>query len=70
MCAIIIANWQTRDNKGDTGNRQKREMVRRYYGDGAEAEKGWRKRGRMPVYWSGKKGRMGVVLWWVMEEPA
>jgi hypothetical protein len=54
--------------QGDAGNGQKREMARRYYANGSEAEKGWRKRGRVPVYWPGKKGQ-GVVLWWVMEEP-
>ena len=65
--AIIIANWQTCDNKG-AGNGQRAERERRYFANGSEAEKGWRKRGRGPVYWPGKKGR-GVVLWWVMEEP-
>ena len=65
--AIIIANWQTRDNKG-AGNGQRVEMERRYFGNGSEAEKGWRKRGRVPVYWPEKKER-GVVLCWVMEEP-
>ena len=66
-CAIIIANWQTSNDKG-AGNGQRVEMARRYFGNGSEAEKGWRKRGRVLVYWPGKKGR-GVVLWWVMEEP-
>lgn len=56
-------------HKGDAGNGQRSEMVRRYFGNGCEAEKGWRKRGRVPVYWPGKKERQGVVLWWVMEEP-
>ncbi len=55
-------------HKGDAGNGQRVEMERRYYANGCDAEKGWRKRGRVPVYWPGKKGR-GVVLWWVMEEP-
>ena len=54
--------------QGDAGNGQKVEMERRYFENGSEAEKGWRKRGRVPVYWPGKKGQ-GVVLWWVMEEP-
>lgn len=49
-------------HKGDAGNGQKREMARRYYANGSEAEKGWRRCGRVPVYWPGKKGR-GVVLW-------
>ncbi len=53
--------------QGDAGNRQKGEMAQRYYAKGLEVEKGWRKRGRVSVYWPGKKGR-GVVLWWVMEE--
>ncbi len=55
-------------HKGDAGNGQKVEMVRRFFGNGSEAEKGWRRCGRVPVYWPGKKGR-GVGLWWVMEEP-
>ena len=55
-------------HKGDAGNGQKVEMARRYYENGAEAGKGWGRRGRVPVYWPGKKGR-GVVVWWVMEEP-
>jgi len=54
--------------QGDAGNGQRVEMARRYYTNGCEAEKGWRKCGYVPVYWPGKKGR-GVVLWWVMEEP-
>ncbi len=37
-------------HKGDAGNGQRVEMVRRYYANGCEAEKGWRKRGRVPVY--------------------
>lgn len=56
-------------HKGDAGNGQKVEMGRRCFANGSEAEKGWRKRGRVPVYWPGKKTRMGLVLWWVMEEP-
>ncbi|MBK9051463.1 MAG: hypothetical protein IPL78_11265 [Chloroflexi bacterium] len=56
-------------HKGDAGNGQRVERVRRYYGNGAEAGKGWGKRGRGVVYWPGKKARMGVVVWWVMEEP-
>lgn len=36
-------------------------MVRRYFGNGAEAGKGWGKRGRGVVYWPGKKGQ-GVSL--------
>jgi hypothetical protein len=53
---------------GGAGNGQKREMVRRYYENGASAGKGWGKCGRGVKYWPGKKGRQGVVLWWVMEE--
>ncbi len=56
-------------HKGDVGNGQKGEMVRLYYANGSEAEKGWRKRGRGAVYWPGKKGRQSALLWWVMEEP-
>jgi len=36
--------------QGDAGNGQRVEMARRYFGNGSEAEKGWRKRGRVPVY--------------------
>ncbi|MBK9054857.1 MAG: hypothetical protein IPL78_29315 [Chloroflexi bacterium] len=54
-------------HKGDAGNGQKGGVVRRYFENGAEAGKGWGKRGRGPVYWPGKKGQE-VVLWWVMEE--
>lgn len=53
---------------GDAGNGQRSDMMRRYYANASDAEKGWRRCGRVPVYWPGKKGR-GVVLWWVMEEP-
>ncbi|MBK9053477.1 MAG: hypothetical protein IPL78_22015 [Chloroflexi bacterium] len=56
-------------HKGDAGNGQRVEMVRRYFANGSEAEKGWRQCGRVPVYWPGKKARQGVVLWWVMDEP-
>ncbi|MEI2609591.1 MAG: hypothetical protein V9G20_13260 [Candidatus Promineifilaceae bacterium] len=55
--------------QGDAGNGQKGEMGRRYFANESEAEKGWRQCGRVSVYWPGKKARMGVVLWWVMEEP-
>ncbi|MEI2609602.1 MAG: hypothetical protein V9G20_13315 [Candidatus Promineifilaceae bacterium] len=54
-------------HKGDAGNGQKVEMAQRYYANGSEAEKGWRRCGRVPVYWPGKEGR-DVLLWWVMEE--
>ncbi len=33
-----------------------------------EAEKGWRKRGRVLVYWPRKKARLIVVIWWVVDE--
>ena len=56
-------------HKGDAGNGQKVERVRRYFENGAEAGEGWGKCGRGPVYLLGKKARMGVVVWWVMEEP-
>ena len=51
-------------HKGDAGNGQRVEMVRRYLGNGVEAGKGWGKRGRRPVYWPGEErvvGR-GVVV--------
>ena len=54
-------------HKGDAGNGQKVERVRRYFGNGAEAGKGWEKCGRGVRYWPGKKGQE-VVVWWVMEE--
>lgn len=59
-----LADWR---HKGDAGNGQKGGVVRRYFENGAEAEKGWRKRCRGVRYWPGKKGR-GVVVWWVMED--
>ena len=53
---------------GGVGNGQRGGVVQRYYENGASAEKEWGRCGRGPVYWPGKKARMGVVLWWVMEE--
>jgi hypothetical protein len=39
VAAIIIMGWQTCDRKG-AGNRQRAEMVRRYYANWCDAEKG------------------------------
>ena len=55
-------------HRGDVGNGQRVERVRRYFGNGAEVGNGWGKCGRGVVYWPGKKARMGVVVWWVMED--
>jgi len=54
--------------QGDAGNGQRGSMVQRYFENGACAGKGWGRCGRGVAYWPGKKARMGLVVWWVMED--